>query len=239
MKTYLGIFVILFLTIELHSQYYQRTKCINESRLKYENFDKQGEYQKGRPVGKWLDISKQGVIYKEYTFDVNGKPCGIWSFNFPDGNIRKQVEFIDNKIIRIKRYHLGGGEFFEINLNQTIEDSIYQQFQDLEEELFYNENTSQKIKVEGYNARTLIFQYDPYLAITNFLNFFAVQNINCEIDLWNINGKLWRKWSNHNGEIIEIYYKYDKKNNLLSQTEYKDNIKMKKTKYNFDGSIKK
>jgi antitoxin component YwqK of YwqJK toxin-antitoxin module len=230
-KTYFFFLIFIILCNELPAQYTQEIKYKNEPRLKYEKFEKQGQYQNYVQVGKWQDISKNGVVYKEYYFDKNGKPFGIWTFNFPDGTIRKQIEFIDTKIIRFKRFYIGGGDFFEVKLNQTIEDSVYQELQKFEEEIFFNENTSQKIIVDGYDARKYTFQYDPYLATRNLLDFFSSRKINCDIDLWNTKGNLWRKWSYLNGEIIEIYYNYDKKNKLESQTEYKNNKKIKKRKF--------
>jgi len=239
MKTYINLFFLIILSINLYAQNSQDISYKNESHLKYEKFDKQGNYQNNLPVGKWIDISKSGVIYREYYFDKTGKPSGIWSFNFPDGTIRKQIEYIDNNIVRIKRFNLGGSNFFEIKLNQTIEDSIYKQFQALEEELFYYQNTTMQIKVDGYDARSYSYHFDPYVATKNFLDFFSNSKTDCEIDLWNTEGKHWRKWSYSNGEIIEIYYTYSKKNNLVSQTEYRNNKKFKKTTFNIDGSIKK
>jgi len=238
-RTFFIVLFVIILNSDIQAQYIQQIKYNNVPRLRYERFEKKGHYLNNVPVGKWQDVSMNGVIYGEYYYDNKGNPTGVWTFTFPDGTIRKQFEFVDNKLIRYKRYHFVGGDFFEVRFNQAIDDSVYLQLQQVEQEIYYNENTDQKIIVAGDDTRKFVFHYDPFLATKVVLAFFSSRAINCDIDLWNTEGKHWRKWSYLNGEIYEIYYDFDKNNNLVSQTEYVNNKKIKKTKFNPDGSIKK
>lgn len=226
----ISLIICIGLNMSIKAQNTIQVKYKNETRFNYSDFDKRGEYQEKLPVGKWLDISHQGIIYKEYYYDNYGQPSGIWTFNFPDGTIRKQVEFAKNVAIRIKRFNLGGGDFFEIRFNQLVPDSIYWKFQKLEEEIFVAENTDYQTKFEGFQNSRYIMDYDPFIAVAAILDFFSSHNINCDIDVWNSKGNIWKKWSYRQGDIFEIYYNYNNKNKLVSQTEYKNKKKIKKTK---------
>lgn len=233
MKTriYISILFSLSLIANIEAQNYIQIKYKNETQFNYADFDKRGEYRKNLPFGKWQDISRQGIIYKEYYYDSIGQPSGTWTFNFPDGTTREQVEFAKNVAVRIKRFNLGGGEFFDIRFNEQISDTIYLGFQKIEEEIFIAENTEKQIKFEGFQKSRVTFEFDPYLTVAVILDYFSACKINCDIDIWNSKGKLWKSWSYRQGGIYEIYYNYNKKNTLVSQTEYKNKKKIKKTKF--------
>ena len=89
-------FILLFLITFL-------LNCSLVEAQKYEEFESKGDIKNGVKEGRWIDVNKHGIIYKEY-FYKNGKPIGTWKRFCPDGKIRNESFIVRDKVSNFKMY---------------------------------------------------------------------------------------------------------------------------------------
>ena len=108
---------------------------------KYKDYESKGETVNGIKEGRWINVTNDGVIYKEY-FYKNGKPVGIWKNFCPDGKLRNESVIINNKVVNFKIFKPNMASV-EIMYDSGFSDKQYLKLVDFED-YFYNDQLYKK-----------------------------------------------------------------------------------------------
>lgn len=76
------LLLLIFLFIGLFSRSQENQYPIYEEHF-YQIYNSEGKIVDGKKVGKWIDKSNQGTVYREGHYDDNGIPEGIWRMYYP------------------------------------------------------------------------------------------------------------------------------------------------------------
>ncbi|HOW30367.1 MAG TPA: hypothetical protein PLP88_02270 [Bacteroidales bacterium] len=218
----------------------QTLEITNKDNSVYLRFTKQGITKNGLQIGKWQNVNANNVIYKEYYFDDNGQPIGVWKINFPDGRLRKEIEYVNTKVVRVTRYSRSSDKHFEIISSEGLIDSTYLDIENHEEDIFISEGKELKVAMKNDRGQVTSsgeWQYDYYGAIDGLVKVLINNKFTGTLDIWRINKDHWKKYSFKEGIYRSVVDSY--KNGVIhSQEEYDERGKKTRiTKFDEKGNI--
>jgi len=108
---------------------------------KYKEYESKGETVNGFKEGRWINVTNDGVIYKEY-FYKNGKPIGNWKNFCPDGKIRNESVILNNRVVNFKIFKPNMASI-EIMYDSGFSDKQYLKLVDFED-YFYTDQLYKK-----------------------------------------------------------------------------------------------
>jgi len=221
----------------------QTITIIHEDRNYYNTVEQKGSYYQGKPVGKWLDVSNDSIIYKEYYYDSLGVPCNTWRLFYPDGKLRKEFQFIESRVAKYTRYSLNSDKQIELSSSRGIYENVLKKVNDLEERMFITEGRRREVIYnEGmghsreYGTKWVM---DYYKVMDWFIEEATDSLFSGNLDLWHEDGRHWKRYTFEAGRVKYISDIQDWKRNLVEQDEYDSGKLLKKTFYNTDGTIKR
>jgi antitoxin component YwqK of YwqJK toxin-antitoxin module len=189
----------------------------------YDDYKSKGETVNGLREGQWIDVNKDGAIYKKYYYK-NGKPIGTWQVFGPDGRIRYESVIADEKIVNFKVFIPNSGSISIIYLTGFLEEH-FQKLLTFEEQ-FYNEELFKESVVE--RGMTLVPNYRDNWKEKLYVTIKSL-GIDPDVKIYYSDGTTRSEISFEKGESIsQIDYYYDK-NNLVKRKEYFTNGKPIKT----------
>jgi len=219
--------LILSITIDVYCQSSTSTwKKTNyyDTTLFYKDCISKGNFYNGNKTGKWIEISKAGIIYAESTYDSMGKPIGIWIINFPDGKKRRTTEYSELGIIKWFAYR-NNIKLLEVSSVPEIQNNICQLLNDFENDLFESE---QKIHKDyksyydyGYSVQGAIERrIDPYWASVAVCKLLQTARFDGTLYIFNYDATIRRKCIYKNGNEYQTCYFYNGKKTLTQLDEY-------------------
>jgi len=137
-KTTKRLLFVLFTTCSLggQSQVYDMEKVYVNN---YDSIMSKSDYLFVNKNGRILDSNKNGVIYKE-SFYSEGIPVGTWKLNYPNGKLRKVIEYDNNgNVVKWKRCY-NEKTIIEIIPDSIIDIATILNIADFEESIFDKES---------------------------------------------------------------------------------------------------
>ncbi|HPT02165.1 MAG TPA: hypothetical protein PLJ84_06175 [Bacteroidales bacterium] len=242
MKMQLRLFLGVAGFILLVSNYTtaQTLEFVNKDNSYYLRFAKRGTIKDGVQVGKWLNVNFNNIVYKEYYFDEFGKPVGTWKLFYPNGSLRKEMEYENNRVVRYTRFSMDSVKCFELITNEGFSDSLYFKIENHEEDIFDAEGRVSEIIFRNLNGRVeskRVFIYDYYEGVDDLIKILNAEKFTGTIDVWNVNKDHWKKNIFKEGNYRSIVDSY-KQGVLQYQKEYDENGKKARiTKYDEKGNV--
>jgi antitoxin component YwqK of YwqJK toxin-antitoxin module len=237
------IFLTLIVTISCYSSFSQGIEVKKITLFEYKKFESRGEMLNGQKSGKWIDIANDSIIYLEAYYD-KGKPVSNWKINYPDGTIRKQIEYDSlGNIIKWSRF-LKTNKIYDINPDSIIEPMIMYKISSIEENLFNDESweyqpviTSIVNKQTAYNAASMMNNVKLQQMNYNKIHDVLLNTTFSGQCLRYANGKMISKSIIKNGRLIEQRRYFYKRNRLRTECVFIDNKLVKELLYNKDGNL--
>jgi len=248
MKTTRIIIIILFIlpiTVDIYCQsstsVWKRTNFYDTT-LFYKDCISKGNFYNGYKTGKWVEISKAGIIYAESTYDSMGRPNGIWVINFPDGKKRRTTEYSDLGIIKWSAYRYNM-KLIEVNSVPEIQNNICQILNDFENDLFEGEQKIHKdyrsFQDYGYSVQGVVERrIDPYLVAVSLCNLLQGAKFTGILYIFNEDATIRRKCIYKEGEEYQTCYFYNGRKTLTQIDEYKNDTIIRTVKYLKNGTEK-
>jgi hypothetical protein len=199
----------------------------------YEEFESKGETINGLKEGKWVDVNKHGVTYKEYSYK-KGKPTGIWKRFRPDGQIRNQTEISDDKIITFIIYkpYLS---YIAIHCDSGFSQKQYLKLLDFEEQLIKDELIKNDLRDKGVKL-TPMFEDEWKETLKSIM---YSMNINAIVSLNSSDGLVQSMMTfDRNKGLSQIDYFYDKHKQVKREDIYEYGKKVKSMYFKNGAKIK-
>jgi len=193
----------------------------------YKETESKGNIANGLKEGRWIDVTKDGVIYKEYFYE-KGKPVGIWKFFYPNGKIRYENEIANDKVIRFKIFKLNN-EKIEIIYDEGFSKAQHLSLLDFEEDYYKNQLIIQKLQTN--NDAWIVPQYKEswHDKLKSIINGF---NIKAKIIIYYPDGKVRSEITfEKDRNFSQIDYYYDKQNQVSREEYIKNGKPIKYIKY--------
>jgi antitoxin component YwqK of YwqJK toxin-antitoxin module len=236
-KCLLLLALALILHVKIVAQTIEMSYKDNSSYLR---FTKRGVTKNGLQVGKWQNVNANNIIYKEYYFNDDGQPTGIWKINFPDGKIRKEIEYVDSKLVRMTRFSRNSDRQFEIITLEGLNDSTYMKIEIHEEEIFISEGKESKWEMKderGHVTSSREWQYDYYGGMDGLIKILINNKFTGTLDIWRINKDHFKKCTFKEGRYFTTLDSF-KNGILISQEEFnEEGKKVKSTKFDENGIV--
>lgn len=241
MKNIYLIILISFTSLNIKAQWHSFETTYTTD---YETFESKGEFKNNKKDGKWIEVNKKGIVYTESYYN-EGIPIGIWKINYPNGQIRKQIEYDSlGNITKWSRF-INNAKQVEVLPTKYFENKIISLLSNIENEWFDTESAiskSQPKESSAYGSMTITYIPKYELIIKNL----KINGFNGKCLMYLENGKLASLNVIENGANPESsiffysngYLKYEDKyinGKLYSTIKYDMNgniIKIKKAKTN-------
>lgn len=167
-----NIFLLIFICItclNLNAQWHSFETTYTTD---YEAFESKGEFKDNKKDGKWIEVNKKGTIYTESYYN-EGIPIGIWTINYPNGQIRKLIEYDSlGHIIKWSRFK-NNVKQVEVLPIKYFDNRIISLLSNIENEWFDTESAiskSQPKESSAYGSMTIAYKPKYELIINNLKN---------------------------------------------------------------------
>ncbi len=239
---YLFLLLLMAAFLRSSTQTYMVKKVYT---MDYAPSEVKGNYKNGSREGEWIDSTKNGTIY-QISYYSNGRPTGLWKLYYPDGKLRKEIEYDSlGNVLKWKRYSNNKTEV-EIISDSYFSIQLITELANFEEKLFDIE-TSEYIPAkesERKNREALVAALvktidEKYsIDINNILNILEKNSFKGKCLIYNQDSLLKSEaiYSSGKPEVKKFFYKKAK---LKQMDLYIDNVLVENTTFNSDGSKKK
>jgi antitoxin component YwqK of YwqJK toxin-antitoxin module len=208
----------------------------------YSGFESVGNYLNGVKIGKWTDVTPNGIIYAENYYDSTGNPIGVWKINYPYGRPRRITEYNNLGINKwsMYRYNRKVGEVMN---DSIISSEIYWKLNAFETNLFdqetnYTRSTSTVVDGNDVYLKHTYLRADPFEEIVKVGEILISNKFSGILIVWNSDNTTRRKCNYTHGSEYRFSYFYNRKKELTKQDEYRDNKIVRTVTFNKKGEEK-
>jgi antitoxin component YwqK of YwqJK toxin-antitoxin module len=199
----------------------------------YDEFESKGEIVNGFKEGKWVDVNKNGVVYKEY-FYKSGTPTGTWKTFCPNGQIRNESVILNEKILSYKIYRPNLASVV-ISCDSGFSKKQYLKLVDFEN-YFYKDQLYKKGLQDNGMKLTPLYENEWKEKLNTTIHSLYM---NVEVSLNYSNGLVQSLMSFDKVKgLLQVDYLYDK-HDLVKRKNFYENGKQTKSIFYKNGVLEK